>query len=82
MQLLARQDIEAVHLGADAVMLEKPIPVEQIPGFLEGVVSVQDYGAQMAAHLLALQLPQSSKGLQICMRSAWWQNGAHFRVVR
>ena len=65
LQLLARQDIEAVHLGADAVMLEKPIPVEQIPGFLEGVVSVQDYGAQMAAHLLALQLPQSSKGLQI-----------------
>ena len=65
LQLLARQDIEAVHLGADAVMLEKPIPVEQIPGFLEGVVSVQDYGAQMAAHLLALQLSQSSKGLQI-----------------
>ena len=53
LQLLARQDIEATHLGADAVMLEKPIPVEQIPGFLEGVVSVQDYGAQMAAHLLS-----------------------------
>lgn len=52
LQLLARQDIEATHLGADAVMLEKPIPVEQIPGFLDGVVSVQDYGAQMAAHLL------------------------------
>jgi 16S rRNA (cytosine967-C5)-methyltransferase len=52
LQLLARQNIAATHLGADAVMLEKPIPVEQIPGFLEGVVSVQDYGAQMAAHLL------------------------------
>ncbi len=52
LQLLARQDIEATHLGADAVMLEKPIPVEHIPGFIDGVVSVQDYGAQMAAHLL------------------------------
>ena len=51
-QLLARQDIEASQLGAQAVMLAKPIPVEQVPGFLDGVVSVQDYGAQMAAHLL------------------------------
>jgi 16S rRNA (cytosine967-C5)-methyltransferase len=52
LQLLARQNIAATHLGCDAVMFEKPIPVEQIPGFLDGVVSVQDYGAQMAAHLL------------------------------
>ncbi len=55
LQLLARQNIEAVHLGADAVMLTKPLPVEQVPGFADGVVSVQDYGAQLAAHLLDLQ---------------------------
>jgi 16S rRNA (cytosine967-C5)-methyltransferase len=55
LQLLARQGIEAVHVGADAVMLTKPLPVEQIPGFVDGVVSVQDYGAQLAAHLLDLQ---------------------------
>jgi 16S rRNA (cytosine967-C5)-methyltransferase len=55
LQLLARQSIEATHLGADAVMLAKPLPVEQIPGFTDGVVSVQDYGAQLAAHLLDLQ---------------------------
>jgi 16S rRNA (cytosine967-C5)-methyltransferase len=55
LQLLARQNIEAVHLGADAVMLTKPLPVEQIPGFVDGVVSVQDYGAQLAAHLLDLK---------------------------
>ena len=54
-QLLARQDIEATYLGAQAVMLKKPIPVEQIVGFNDGVVSVQDYGAQMAAHLLDLK---------------------------
>jgi 16S rRNA (cytosine967-C5)-methyltransferase len=55
LQLLARQGIEAVHVSADAVMLTKPLPVEQIPGFVDGVVSVQDYGAQLAAHLLDLQ---------------------------
>ena len=54
-QLLARQDIESTQLGAQAVMLTKPISVEQIPGFVEGVVSVQDYGAQLAAHFLDLQ---------------------------
>ncbi len=56
LQLLARQNIAAQHLGADAVMLEKPMPVEQIPGFLDGTVSVQDYGAQMAAHLLGSEI--------------------------
>ncbi len=63
-QLLARQDIEATQLGMQAVMLTKPISVEQIPGFAEGVVSVQDYGAQLAAHLLDL----NSKGLQPNMK--------------
>jgi len=63
-QFLARQSIEATQLGAQAVMLTKPISVEQIPGFAEGVVSVQDYGAQLAAHLLDL----NSKGLQPNMK--------------
>ncbi len=54
-QLLARQNIETTQLGAQAVMLARPLPVEQIPGFADGVVSVQDYGAQLAAHLLEAQ---------------------------
>ncbi len=53
-QLLARQDIEAAQVGEYAVILQQPIPVEKIPGFADGVVSVQDYGAQMAAVLLDL----------------------------
>jgi 16S rRNA (cytosine967-C5)-methyltransferase len=57
-KLLARQDIEATHLGTQAVMLTKPMPVEQVPGFADGVVSVQDYGAQLAAHLLDLKKGQ------------------------
>jgi 16S rRNA (cytosine967-C5)-methyltransferase len=51
-KLLTRQDTTATVLGGEAVMLSKPIPVEQITGFMDGVVSVQDYGAQLAAHLL------------------------------
>lgn len=58
--LLARQDVEANELGEGAVVLAKPIPVEQVPGFAEGVVSVQDYGAQLAPHLLDLKT-----GLQV-----------------
>lgn len=47
-------DIVARQVGPDAVTLEKPLPVDQIPGFREGVVSVQDAGAQLAAHLLPI----------------------------
>jgi 16S rRNA (cytosine967-C5)-methyltransferase len=57
-QLLTRLGIESTHLGAQAVMLAKPISVEQVPGFADGVVSVQDYGAQLAAHLLDLKKGQ------------------------
>ncbi len=39
----------------DAVELEQPVPVGEIPGFAEGRVSVQDAGAQLAAPLLDAQ---------------------------
>jgi 16S rRNA (cytosine967-C5)-methyltransferase len=55
MQLLRRQDIEAVVIGEQAIVLTKPVAVEKIPGFTAGIVSVQDYGAQMAAPLLDMQ---------------------------
>jgi len=35
-----------------AVVLEQPLAVAQVPGFLQGLVSVQDAGAQLAALLL------------------------------
>lgn len=56
LQLLVRQDIEASQIGAQAVVLKKPIAVEKVPGFNDGVVSVQDYGAQLAAPLLDVQV--------------------------
>ncbi len=40
------------RIGAQALVLGKAVPVSQLPGFQEGVVSVQDYGAQFAAQLL------------------------------
>jgi len=64
MRLLGDNGIAATHLGSEAIMLEKPLPVEKIPGFAEGYVSVQDYGAQLAAHLL--KLPKGAKVLDAC----------------
>ena len=39
----------------DAVILNEPLPVERIPGFADGRVSVQDLSAQLAADLLGAE---------------------------
>jgi len=52
--LLAEQDIKARVLHGQAVLLEVPCNVRDLPGFADGVVSVQDFGAQKAAMLLDL----------------------------
>jgi 16S rRNA (cytosine967-C5)-methyltransferase len=51
---LASAGIAARHLGREALLLERPLPVDRIPGFNAGEVSVQDAGAQRAAHCLDL----------------------------
>ncbi|HSN17511.1 MAG TPA: 16S rRNA (cytosine(967)-C(5))-methyltransferase RsmB [Gammaproteobacteria bacterium] len=38
--------------SADGITLDVPVDVAALPGFLEGAVSVQDEGAQLAAELL------------------------------
>ncbi len=53
--LLAKHGISAQHIFGQAVLLEKPIGVNELPGFREGQVSVQDAGAQLAATMLASQ---------------------------
>ncbi len=45
-------------LSDTALMLEKPLPVEQLLGFATGEVSVQDLGAQYIAELLDLKPEQ------------------------
>ena len=47
--------IAARALDATALLIEKPVPVERIPGFGAGLCSVQDRGAQAAAGLLEVQ---------------------------
>ncbi len=42
-------------LGNIALELTQPTAVEKIPGFMDGEVSIQDFGAQLAAKLLDLQ---------------------------
>lgn len=42
-------------LGNIALKLTQPTSVEKIPGFMDGEVSIQDFGAQLAAKLLDLQ---------------------------
>ena len=53
--LLAAEDLPARRVGADAVTLDRPVPVHAVPGFEAGHVSVQDAGAQWAARLLDAQ---------------------------
>lgn len=55
LKLLSDNDMAATQIGPDAVRLNKPVPVSQIPGFESGMSSVQDAAAQMAAPLLDVQ---------------------------
>ena len=55
LQLLAQQELAATAVGADGVTLARAVPVERLPGFVEGLVSVQDAAAQLAAPLLDVQ---------------------------
>lgn len=52
---LAAAGLEGKILDDHAVRLNRPLPVAQLPGFSQGRASVQDFGAQQAAHLLAPQ---------------------------
>jgi len=49
---LAGRGLDATLIGGAAIALARPLPVTQLPGFAEGVVSVQDVNAQRAAPLL------------------------------
>jgi 16S rRNA (cytosine967-C5)-methyltransferase len=52
LQLLAQHEITARIVSPAAILLERPLPVDKLPGFYDGLVSVQDAGAQYAAALL------------------------------
>ena len=55
---VAAHGIVAHAIGGEALLLERPLPVARLPGFDAGEVSVQDAGAQRAAHCLDLRAGQ------------------------
>ena len=67
---LASLGIAARAPGApapQAVVLDKPVPVSALPGFAEGLVSVQDAAAQLAAPLVVgAGLPAGARVLDAC----------------
>jgi 16S rRNA (cytosine967-C5)-methyltransferase len=52
---LQESSLDARLLDNGALMLLHPVPVDRLPGFGDGAVSVQDAGAQRAAVLLDVQ---------------------------
>lgn len=60
LELLAQIDVNATKgkLSPSALTLNQPMPIENLPGFFEGLVSIQDEAAQLCAPLLALEPEQ------------------------
>ncbi|MBK7953282.1 MAG: 16S rRNA (cytosine(967)-C(5))-methyltransferase RsmB [Candidatus Accumulibacter sp.] len=52
MARLQEVGLAARSVGGDALMLDKPVSVDSLPGFADGLVSIQDAGAQRAARIL------------------------------
>ncbi|WP_284336010.1 16S rRNA (cytosine(967)-C(5))-methyltransferase RsmB [Comamonas sp. NoAH] len=67
-QALAAIGVQSTLFGACGVLLHKAQPVQALPGFADGVVSVQDGAAQLAAPLLlqGLDLRQPLQVLDAC----------------
>lgn len=51
-QAAAAMNIQSRPIGKDGIILSQALPVSLLPGFSEGLVSVQDAGAQLAAQIL------------------------------
>ena len=63
---IAARLLEDPALAGQAVVLAQPRPVQQLPGFAEGEVSVQDAAAQRAAPLLLHpSLPRLANGARV-----------------
>ena len=54
-RLLEHDGLQARQIGPTALLLEHPVPVDRLPGFSRGLVSVQDLAAQYAAPSLDLK---------------------------
>ncbi len=54
LEALSAEGIDATHLGGAAITLSRAVPVDCLPGFPAGKLSIQDWSAQHAAVLLEL----------------------------
>jgi 16S rRNA (cytosine967-C5)-methyltransferase len=61
---LAAEGIAARRVAGDALLLERALPAERLPGFAAGEVSVQDAAAQRAA--VSLDLVAGQRVLDAC----------------
>lgn len=70
LERLVQAGIPAQPFGAQGLVLEQAVPVQALPGFAEGLVSVQDSSAQQAAPLLLGdgpdRLPAQARVLDAC----------------
>ena len=57
--------VGAEPIGEHGLVLAQPRPVQEIPGFAEGLVSVQDAAAQLAAPLLLEGLARAGERLRL-----------------
>lgn len=55
---LAAAGLRGRRIGASGILLDAPVPAARLPGFGEGLVSIQDFGAQQCAPLLELAAGQ------------------------
>lgn len=55
LSLLTDHGITGTKIGRTAVVLDRPYPVQQIPGFNNGLVSIQDAGSQHIPEFISLK---------------------------
>lgn len=60
LEQLEKNAIAAQWLGENTIALNQPVPVDSLPGFAQGWVTVQDAGAQLAAIFL-----EASDGMRV-----------------
>lgn len=60
LQMLQAAGLTAITAGQSGITLEQPKPVQDLPGFNDGLVSVQDAAAQLAAPLLLTGLASAA----------------------
>ncbi|MDC0183124.1 16S rRNA (cytosine(967)-C(5))-methyltransferase RsmB, partial [Nitrosomonadales bacterium] len=64
LKILKKNKIDYCFVGGECLIINKPLDASKIPGFLDGKVSVQDFGAQLAAHIIDLK--ENQKVLDAC----------------